>query len=67
METIKEVIMRRDNLTSEEADELIEEAKEALTYYLDEDDHESAENICEEYFGLEPDYIIELLGMVYKP
>lgn len=61
METIKKVIMRRDNLTSEQADELIKEAKEALACYLDEDDQESAENICEEYFGLEPDYLLELI------
>lgn len=66
METIKQVIMRRDNLTSEQADELIEEAKKTLYTYLMQDDQESAENICEEYFGLEPDYIMELLGMVCK-
>lgn len=61
METIKQVIMRRDNLTSEQADELIKEAKKTLHAYLDEDDQESAENICEEYFGLEPDYLLELI------
>jgi hypothetical protein len=49
--------MRRDNLTSTEADNLIAEAREALHTYLEADDQESAYNICEEFFGLEPDYL----------
>ncbi len=61
METIKEVIMRRDNMTSEQADELIKEAKKTLHAYLTQNDQESAENICEEYFGLEPDYLLDLI------
>ena len=57
--SIKEVLMNRDNMTSNEADDLINEAKENL--------HERLENgempfdICEEWFGLEPDYIMELM------
>lgn len=58
---IKEIIMRRDSLSSREADNLISEAKEQLREYLDNGDLEEAENICEEYFGLEPDYIVDLL------
>lgn len=61
LKTIKEVLIERDNMTSEEADNLIEEAKEVLQNYLLADDQESAENICQEYFGLEPDYIMELV------
>ena len=61
METIKEVLVRRDNMTSDEADELIQDAKEQLQDYLAEDDYTSAEDICAEYFGLEPDYLMELL------
>ncbi len=60
METIKEVLMRRDNMTEEEAQEAITEAKEQLIAYLVEEDMISAMNICEEFFGLEPDYILEL-------
>jgi hypothetical protein len=59
-ETIKQVLMRRDRLTSIEADLLIEEAKAALQEYLLNNDLEAAEDICAEYFGLEPDYIYEL-------
>jgi hypothetical protein len=53
--------MRRDNLISTEADNLIAEAREALHEYLEADDQESAHSICEEFFGLEPDYLMELL------
>ena len=61
METLKQVLMRRDGLTSQEADEAIQEAHEALRSYLEDGDMEAAENVCEEFFGLEPDYIFELL------
>ena len=61
VETIKMVLMRRDGMTRVEADELISEAKDQLREYLAEGDIDAAENICEEFFGLEPDYLIELL------
>jgi len=60
METIKEVLMRRDKLTAEEADDCILEAQERLNEYLNDDDMDGAYNICAEMFGLEPDYIDEL-------
>ena len=61
MESIKEILMRRDDMTSEEADEIIAEAKNKLEEYLEAGDISSAENICQEYFGLEPDYLDELI------
>ena len=61
MESIKEVLMRRDGMSSEEADEEIEEARGMMKEYLDEGDLDSASNICQEMFGLEPDYIQELM------
>ena len=61
METIKMVLMRRDGMTSVEAEELISEAMDQLQEYLAEGDIDAAENICEEFFGLEPDYLMELL------
>jgi len=60
-ESIKDILMRRDNLTSDEAQNLIDEAKEAMNEYLDNNDIESAYNVCSEYFGLEPDYLDELI------
>lgn len=61
METLKEVLMRRDNLTEEEADELIFDAKELLKEYLEKGDIQAAEDICSDQFGLEPDYLDELI------
>jgi len=60
-ETIKQVLMRRDEMSENDADELIEEAREQLMLYIDEGDMESAEDICSEFFGLEPDYLDELM------
>ena len=64
METIKEVLMRRDGLTEEEADDLIQEAMVELNAHLEADDMEGAEMVCYEYFGLEPDYLLELLTIM---
>ena len=61
MESIKEILMRRDNMSAEAANELIRQAKESLDYYLSTGDMESAYDICSDYFGLEPDYLIELI------
>ena len=60
-ETIKEILMRRDEMSAEDADELITAAKEVLNEYLNAGNLSSAEDICNEFFGLEPDYIEELL------
>jgi hypothetical protein len=59
-ERIKTIIMRRDGMTSQEADELIAEAREDFNERIENGDF-SAEDICEEYFGLEPDYLDEFL------
>lgn len=57
--SIKEVIMDRDGLTSFEADDLIADATRDLHERLAEG--EMPENICEEWFGLEPDYLDQLV------
>ena len=61
MESIVEILMERDRITKEEAEELVESAREQLDVYLAEGDIVGAEEICQEYFGLEPDYIFDLL------
>lgn len=61
METTREVLMKRDHITKEEADSLILTAKIALDHYLMNNDLDSADNICQEYFGLEQDYIMDLI------
>ena len=53
MTETKRILMERDELTSEEADELIAETREALN----NGDWEA----MEDYLGLEPDYIFDVL------
>ena len=60
MEPILDVLMERDGLTKEEAEELIREAKEDFHERLESGDLDGLEDICQEWFGLEPDYIEEL-------
>jgi len=60
-DSLKSVLMKRDQLTSDEADEQIQAARRQFNSYLDSGDLEGAEQICAEYFGLEPDYVIEFL------
>lgn len=60
-ETIKQILMRRDSMSAQEADDLIQEAIDALNAHLENGDFFLAEEICAEYFGLEPDYLTELL------
>ncbi len=55
-ETIKQVLMRRDGLSADEADEMVAYAKELVA------DGEDPEEVCYEEFDLEPDYAFELLG-----
>lgn len=59
MKTIKEVLVERDKMTEEEAELLIADAEEDLNYRLSKG--EMPEDFCEEWFGLEPDYIFDLI------
>ena len=59
---IKETIMQRDGISAKHADELIAEAKLELQELLDNGNMAEAEDICATHFGLEPDYVLELVG-----
>jgi hypothetical protein len=52
---LKKDIMQRDGLTSEEADEMINDARERVM------EGENPDEILHEDFGLEPDYIFDLI------
>jgi len=56
MYSIKETIMRRDGLSDAEAQDLLDEAIAAVEAGMD------AEDACAEFFGLEPDYLWDLIG-----
>ena len=55
------ILMSRDGMTYEEAKGLFDEAQAEFYQLLDEGAYMSADDICEEYFGLEPDYMEDLL------
>lgn len=55
METIKEVLMRRDGMLEEEAKDAIRDARARVA------EGDDPEEVLEEEFGLEPDYLWELL------
>lgn len=48
-------------MSSADADNEIREAKILLQEYLNNGEMEYAENICQELFGLEPDYLFDLI------
>ena len=58
-QTIREILMSRDGMTAQEADAEISAAQEDFNYRLARG--EMPDDICEEWFGLEPDYIDELI------
>ena len=64
MNTIVEILMERDDMSQEEAEDLLNEAKEEAQNYLDNDGSlDDIENVLKDYFGLEPDYIFDLIDL----
>lgn len=59
MESIKEVLIKRDGMDPADADDLISDAQDEFDHHIAHGDLDAAENICQEWFGLEPDYLIE--------
>ena len=51
--------MTRDDMTAEEADDLIAQAQEDFDHHVDRGELAAAENICSVWFNLEPDFLIE--------
>lgn len=58
--TIKEILIKRDGLSPDEADKLIDQTKD--DFYERLSTGEMPYDICMEWFGLEPDYTEELMG-----
>lgn len=57
-ETIKEILMRRDGLSGDEADSMLEGARQDVREGAD------PEEVLMDWFGLEPDWVFELLSGV---
>ena len=64
MKTIKELLMRRDRLTEEEANRRIENATEDLANRMKH--NEDASDLCQEWFRLEQDYVYELCSKLQE-
>ena len=56
MDSLKKTLMQRDELSEEVADELIELAAQRVR------EGEDPEEVLEDEFGLEPDYVFDLLA-----
>lgn len=64
MNTIVKILMKRDNMSQEEAEDLLDDAKDEAQSLLEEDGSlEDIECILMDYFGLEPDYIFDLIDL----
>jgi hypothetical protein len=64
MNKIVEILMERDDMSLEDAEDLLNEAKEEAQNYLDNDGSlDDIENVLKDYFGLEPDYIFDLIDL----
>jgi hypothetical protein len=61
--SLKAVLIERDGLTENEAQESIQEAYSEAMELIEAGDFTEAMDICETYFGLEPDYLADL-GLV---
>jgi len=59
MKSIKQILMERDEMTSKDADDLISDCQRDLMDRLAVG--EMPDDICSEWFGLEPDYVMELI------
>jgi hypothetical protein len=58
MESLRQVLMRRDGLTRSEAEEQIAFARLCVLT-----NNEDPQDVLQEHFGLEPDYVFDLLDL----
>lgn len=61
MKEVVEILMKRDDMSREEAEEFYQEVMDEMREYIEQGDYMTAELVFEEEFGLEPDYIIDAL------
>ena len=57
MNKVVKILMERDGITKKEAEELVEETREALSSC----DPWEAEEITADYLGLELDYLLDII------
>ena len=59
MTELESVLVTRDGMTEDEAAQAVAEAREELLERIEDGDMPF--DICEEIFGLEPDYLLDLI------
>lgn len=55
-DNIVDILVQRDGMSRREAEEMLEEAKEAVR------EGDDPEEVLLDWFGLEPDYVFQLLS-----
>ena len=64
MNKIVNILMIRDNMSQEDAEELLSEARGEAEHIIDNDGSlDEIEDILKDYFGLEPDYMFDLIEL----
>lgn len=61
MNKVVKILMERDDMTEQEAKDLINECREDMQNAIESGDYEYAEACMSDYLGLEPDYIFDIL------
>lgn len=61
IDRIIKILMNRDDLSHEEATEVVKETKEMVESAIRSGDYTAAEDIFQEELGLEIDYMVSLL------
>ena len=63
MNRIVQIIMKRDNMSQVDAEDLFIEAKHEAQNAVEQGDLFAVEEIVSDYFGLEPDYVFDLIDL----
>ncbi len=58
---IEKILVKRDGISRNEAQNLIEECKEEIELAIATGNADKVEDILRDYLGLEPDYLDELI------
>ena len=61
MKSVKQILMDRDDMSENEAEELMADVRKELQFAMETNDFMYAEDVMYGYLGLEMDYIFEFL------
>ena len=63
MNRVVEILMKRDNMTEKEANDLLDVVRNDIDVCLADGDYDGVEDVIASMLGLEPDYIPDIIGM----